>query len=60
MTLLEQLAQREAQGEGREEIARGMGLERRTVDWLMDSDSFEVIREKVNGGDKGGQTGVGG
>lgn len=50
MTLLEQIATLASEGTPREEIAEQVGLDRRTLDWLMDADSFLAIQEKVGGG----------
>lgn len=51
MTLLEQIATLSQQGASREEIGASLGLDRQTLDWLMDADSFLAVCEKVGGGD---------
>jgi len=49
MTLLERCAVHANDGLDRDQIAAMLMLSRQMVDWLMDSDSFAVILERVSG-----------
>jgi orotate phosphoribosyltransferase-like protein len=49
MTLLEKCALLAHNGETRDQIAIDLMLSRQMVDWLMDSDSFAVVLERVSG-----------
>jgi hypothetical protein len=46
MTLLDRVALMDSQGIDRDTIAHDLMLTREMVDWLMDSDSFAVVRER--------------
>jgi orotate phosphoribosyltransferase-like protein len=49
MTLLQRCAQLCADGYNRDEIAEALSLTREMIDWLMDSDSFAVMLERIAG-----------
>jgi hypothetical protein len=49
MTLLLQCAQLAHDGHPRDDIASILKVSRQMVDWLMDSDSFAVVLERVSG-----------
>jgi orotate phosphoribosyltransferase-like protein len=51
MTLLERCAILAHQGTPRDDIASELMVSRQMVDWLMDSDSFAVILQRVSGND---------
>lgn len=49
MTLLQRCAILAASGTARDDIAHELMLSRQMIDWLMDSDSFAVVLERVSG-----------
>jgi orotate phosphoribosyltransferase-like protein len=51
-TLLHQCAALAADGVPRDEIAFQLSLSRQMVDWIMDSDSFAVVLQRVSGHDE--------
>lgn len=49
MALIHDVAQMAHQGSTRDEICQQLLINRQTLDWLMDSDSFLVIMEQITG-----------
>jgi orotate phosphoribosyltransferase-like protein len=49
MTLLLRAASMHLAGHTRDQIAEQLLLTRQMVDWLMDSDSFQVVLERAGG-----------
>jgi orotate phosphoribosyltransferase-like protein len=49
MTLLSRCAELALDELSRDEIAAELLLDRQTIDWLMDSDSFAVVLERERG-----------
>jgi orotate phosphoribosyltransferase-like protein len=49
MTLLQRCAVLASEGTPRDDIAAALMLSRQMIDWLMDSDSFAVVLERVSG-----------
>lgn len=53
MTLLDRCAQLCAEGQTRDEIAATLMLSREVIDWLFDSDSFDVLLERYGASREG-------
>jgi orotate phosphoribosyltransferase-like protein len=54
MTLLQKCAILHSEGHPRDDIARELLVSRQMIDWLMDSDSFAVVLERVTGEEREG------
>jgi hypothetical protein len=50
MALIHDIARLAHLGTPRDDICAQMLINRRTLDWLMDSDSFLVVLEQIDGG----------